>query len=208
VSDLHTHTVAESTLSLLHRLQKIPLLSELRLVGGTALALQIGHRNSIDLDFFGTMNFSREELELELKKSGMHTSVKSESKLIKITEIEGIKVDFVDYSSVRWIEPAIESNDLCLAGLKDIGAMKISAITGRGSRKDFIDLFFLLQKFELEQIIEFYKQKYDTNSIFHVIRSLTYFDDAEEEPQPKMYLPFHWEEAKKTIKQSVAEFGG
>jgi hypothetical protein len=206
VSDLHTHIVAKSTLSLLQRLQKIPLLRELRLVGGTALALQIGHRNSIDLDFFGTMNFSREELELELQKSGLRTSVKSESRLIKITQIEGVKVDFVDYSSVPWLEPAIVSNDLCLAGLKDIGAMKISAITGRGSKKDFIDLFFLLRQFKLEQLIEFYKQKYDTNSIFHVIRSLTYFDDAEEDPQPKMYLPFNWEEAKKTIIQSVEKY--
>jgi hypothetical protein len=205
VSDLHTHTIAESTLSLLHRLQKIPLFSELRLVGGTALALQIGHRNSIDLDFFGTINFSREELELELKKNGLHISVKSESRLIKIAQREGVKVDFVDYS-VPWLEPAIVSNDLCLAGLKDIGAMKISAITGRGRKKDFIYLFFLLQRFKLELMIEFYKQKYDTNPIFHVIRSLTYFDDAEEDPQPKMYLPFNWEKAKKNIKESVEEY--
>ncbi|MDR0872405.1 MAG: nucleotidyl transferase AbiEii/AbiGii toxin family protein [Prevotellaceae bacterium] len=201
---LHTFTVKESTLLLLKKLQAIPFFSEMRLVGGTALALQLGHRNSVDLDFFGKMNFTRGELEHELQKNGLKTSVRSESELIKITQIENIKVDFVDYSSVIWLEQAVLSDGICLAGLKDIGAMKISAIIGRGTKKDFIDLFFLLQYFSLEQLIDFYKQKYDTNSIFHIIRSLTYFEDAEEDPQPEMYVPFEWNKAKQTIKQAVA----
>jgi hypothetical protein len=204
MSILHTFTVKESTLLLLKKLQAIPFFSEMRLVGGTALALQLGHRNSVDLDFFGKMNFTRGELEHELQKNGLKTSVRSESELIKITQIENIKVDFVDYSSVIWLEQAVLSDGICLAGLKDIGAMKISAIIGRGTKKDFIDLFFLLQYFSLEQLIDFYKQKYDTNSIFHIIRSLTYFEDAEEDPQPEMYVPFEWNKAKQTIKQAVA----
>ncbi|GHT32724.1 hypothetical protein FACS189434_05230 [Bacteroidia bacterium] len=204
MSILHTFTVKESTLLLLKKLQAIPFFSEMRLVGGTALALQLGHRNSVDLDFFGKMNFTRGELEHELQKHGLKTSVRSESELIKIVQIENIKVDFVDYSSVIWLEQAVLSDGICLAGLKDIGAMKISAITGRGTKKDFIDLFFLLQCFSLEQLIGFCKQKYDTNSIFHIIRSLTYFEDAEEDPQPEMYVPFEWNKTKQTIKQAVA----
>jgi hypothetical protein len=204
MSLLHTSTVKASTLSLLKKLQAIPFFSEMRLVGGTALALQLGHRNSVDLNFFGKMDFTREELEHELQKNGLKTSIRSESERIKITQIENIKVDFVDYSSVIWLEPAVVNDGLCLAGLKDIGAMKISAITGRGTKKDFIDLFFLLQYFSLEQLIDFYKQKYDTNSVFHIIRSLTYFEDAEENPQPEMYVPFEWNHAKQTIKQAVA----
>jgi hypothetical protein len=200
---LHTFTVKESTLSLLKKLQTFPLFSEMRLVGGTALALQLGHRNSVDLDFFGKMNFTREELERELKDHGLEITVRSESKLIKITQIEDVKIDFVDYSSVIWLEPAVLSDGLRLAGLKDIGAMKISAIAGRGTKKDFIDLFFLLQHFSLEQLIYYYKQKYETNAIFHIIRSLTYFDDAEEDPKPEMYLPLEWEDAKQTIRQAV-----
>ncbi|MDR2843068.1 MAG: nucleotidyl transferase AbiEii/AbiGii toxin family protein, partial [Candidatus Symbiothrix sp.] len=143
MSILHTFTVDVSTLSLLKKLQAIPLFSKMRLVGGTALALQLGHRNSVDLDFFGTMNFTKEALEHELQKNGLKTSVRSESEMIKITQIENVKVDFVDYSSVIWLEQAVVSDGLCLARLKDIGAMKISAITGRGTKKDFIDLFFL-----------------------------------------------------------------
>jgi hypothetical protein len=60
-----------------------------------------------------------------------------------------------------------------------------------------------LQQFSLKQLIDFYKQKYDTNTIFHVIRSLTYFEDAEEDPQPEMYVPFDWNQSKETIKQAV-----
>ena len=205
MSILHTFTVKESTLRLLKKLQAFSLFSEMRLVGGTALALQLGHRNSVDLDFFGKMNFTREELERELKKHGLKATVKSESKLIKVTQIEDIKVDFVDYSSVAWLEQAALSDGLRLAGLKDIGAMKISAIAGRGRKKDFVDLFFLLQHFSLSQLIGYYKQKYDTNSIFHVIRSLTYFEDAEEDPQPEMYAPFEWDYAKQAIKQAAAK---
>jgi hypothetical protein len=203
VIELHTDTVAEPTLQLLKKIQSIPLFCRLRLVGGTALALQIGHRNSIDLDLFGTMNFSQEELEHELKNNSLTYTIRSCSKLIRTIMIENVKVDFVDYSMVKWLEPQIEWNGIHLAGLKDIGAMKISAIAGRGTKKDFIDLFFLLKYFDLTQLIEFYQHKFDIDDIFHVVRSLTYFEDAEEYPQPQMYVGFNWKTAKKHIREMV-----
>jgi hypothetical protein len=203
VIKLHTNTVTQSTLQLLQKLQAVPLFANLRLVGGTALALQIGHRNSVDLDLFGQMQFTREELEYELKKNNLKTEIRSYNEVVRTAVIENVKVDFVDYSIIKWLESQIEQNGIRLAGLKDIGAMKISAIAGRGTKKDFIDLFFLLQHFSLKQLIEFYQQKFDVDDIFHVIRSLTYFDDAEEDPQPKMYIDFNWKTAKKHIKEMV-----
>jgi len=181
----------------------MPLFNQLRLVGGTALALHLGHRNSVDLDLFGTMHFTRQELEYELKKNNLSTVIRSYNEVIRTTEIDSVKVDFVDYSTVKWLEPQIEMDGIRLAGLKDIGAMKISAVAGRGTKKDFIDLFFLLHHFDLMQLIELYQEKFAVQDIFHVVRSLTYFADAEGDPQPRMFADFSWETAKKHIKNAV-----
>ncbi len=81
--------------------------------------------------------------------------------------------------------------------------MKINAIQGRGSRKDFIDIYFLLKHFTLNEIMSFYMQKYSTNSIFRALMSLTYFTDAEAQMMPRMHVPFDWEEAKGEIKKQV-----
>ncbi len=120
---LHISTVDTTTLELLKKLLNINDFEGLQLVGGTALALQLGHRKSIDLDLFGKINFE----------------------------------------------------DL------DTAAMKLAAITGRGSKKDFVDIFFLLQKYSLHKMIDFYNKKYYDGSEYLVIKSLTYFDDAEKD---------------------------
>lgn len=203
MSQLFTSTIDVKTRSLLMRLQNIPLLKDMRLSGGTALALQLGHRHSIDLDFFGKMTVSWNELQQTLEQQGLTCIVRSESPMICITQIENIKVDFVDYSSVKWIEPAVVTDGIIMAGLKDIGAIKIASITGRGDKKDFIDLYFLLQHFSLKELIECYTLKFETVSVFHVIRSLTYFDDAEASPLPMLFAQFDWNEAKETIRKAV-----
>jgi len=81
----------------------------------------------------------------------------------------------------------------------DIAAMKLNAIAGRGSKKDFIDLYFLLKEFSLEKMLSFYKKKYEDGSVFLVLKSLTYFEDADLLQQPKMYVDFDWHHCKKTI---------
>lgn len=83
--------------------------------------------------------------------------------------------------------------------------MKLATITNRGTKKDFIDMFFLLQHFSLNEMLEFYKTKYNSNSIYNVIRSLVYFADAENDPMPKMYIHTTWDEVKSLIKESVGE---
>ena len=165
-------TVEPNTLELLKRLTKEPFLAKTRLVGGTALALQYGHRMSIDLDFFGIIEEDSIAIKEVLSNIGK-TSVFKETTNIKIYTVNGIKVDFVNYK-YPWIDTIIEKDGLRLASPKDIAAMKINAIEGRGTKKDFIDMYFLLKHYSLEEILTFYAKKYPENSQFRALMSLSY----------------------------------
>ena len=201
---LSYQTVNDHTLELLRRLMAEPIFASLRLVGGTALALQYGHRNSIDLDFFGQLDDDAEEVKAILRKHGKLSVIK-ESRNIKIYLLNNIKVDFVNYN-YSWIDAPILEDELRLASPKDIAAMKINAIEGRGTKKDFIDIYFLLQHYTLHEIITFYQQKYPENSIFRALMSLSYFEDAETQIMPVMYVPISWDEIKTTIQFQVNQY--
>lgn len=202
---LSYQTVEPHTLELLRRLMAEPSLLGLRLVGGTSLALQYGHRNSVDLDFFGTLDEDRSTIRDCLKSIG-HVAVLKETDKIRIYNLDGVKIDFVDYSCYPWIDDPLVEDGLCLASPKDIAAMKINAIEGRGTRKDFIDVFYLLQRFSLSEILGFYQQKYPEYSIFRALMSLTYFNDAEKQNMPKMFKHDTWEEMKSTILKEVENY--
>ena len=189
-------------LRIIQQLQQMPLLQNSRLVGGTALALQLGHRNSIDLDFFGEFQNSYIDFLNTFNNERLTVNSLQNTKSIHIFEIEGVKVDIVNYP-YKWLEDPIEDDGIKLSGLKDIASMKLAAITNRGTKKDFIDMYFLLQHFSLNEMLGYYKTKYNTNSIYNVIRSLVYFADAENDPMPKMYIPVIWDEVKSVIKESV-----
>lgn len=182
----------------------MPLLQASRLVGGTALALLLGHRNSIDLDLFGEFQNSHVDFLDAFINEGLAVNSLQNTKSIHVFQIEGVKVDIVNYP-YEWLEEPIEDNGIKLSQLKDIAAMKLAAITNRGTKKDFIDMYFLLQHFSLNEMLEFYKTKYNSNSIYNVIRSLVYFADAEDDPMPKMYIHTTWDEVKSLIKESVGE---
>lgn len=201
---LSYQTVNAHTLELLRRLMAEPMFASLRLVGGTALALQYGHRNSIDLDFFGQLEDDAEEVKAILRKHGKLSVIK-ESRNIKIYLLNNIKVDFVNYN-YSWIDAPVVEEQIKLASPKDIAAMKINAIEGRGTKKDFIDIYFLLQHYTLHEILTFYQQKYPENSIFRALMSLSYFEDAETQIMPVMYVPISWDEIKTTIQSQVNQY--
>jgi predicted nucleotidyltransferase component of viral defense system len=202
---LRTDILEKSTLDLLKHLQKIPLFNNLRLVGGTALALQLGHRLSVDLDFFGNIELTGLQIADELLDNGCtDVVVKYDTKSIKIFFVNQVKIDIVNYR-YQWIEPCIEMEDIRLAGLKDIAAMKLAAITNRGTKKDFVDFYFLLQHFSLQQMLELYLQKYTNGTLFSVIRSITYFVDAEKNSMPEMLIPTRWEDIKTTVREAVEQ---
>lgn len=194
---LYLSTVESTTLELLKRLQQLPVLSNTRLVGGTALALQLGHRKSIDLDFFGRINVNSQELREALQTLGMLT-VLSDSKNIHIYVLNGVKIDIVNYT-YPWIDDVVCKDGIRLASPKDIAAMKITAIEGRGTKKDFVDIYFLLKTYSLNNILDFYAQKYSDSSSFMAMKSLAYFEDAEEDPMPYMFVDVSWDEIKRSI---------
>lgn len=199
---LHYSTIEPRTLQLLKQLQSEPLFCGCRLVGGTALALQLGHRNSVDLDLFGTIASTSDEIRSTLSTKHQVNIIK-ESANINIYVVDGVKVDFVNYS-YGWIDNEVRDDSIILAGVKDIAAMKIAAVIGRGTKKDFIDLFFLLRHFTLQQILDLYMQKYPDGSMFIAMKSLTYFEDAEPDPMPVMFESADWENVKDTIRKAVA----
>ncbi len=201
---LHLSTINTSTLELLKELMAVDELCELRLVGGTALALQIGHRKSIDIDLFGKVEMDSLSLG-ELLGSFSNIEIIKKSKNINIFEINDVKVDFVNYS-YPWLQDEVVIDGIRLAHVTDIAAMKIAAITGRGSRKDFVDLFFLLKKMNLADIISYYNQKYFDASTYLAIKSLTYFDDADQGMELDMLVDVEWNEVKNTIQKEVKDY--
>ena len=199
---LYLETVESSILELLKKLQRLPVLEQTRLVGGTALALQLGHRKSIDLDFFGTIDCEAEYLRESIAGIASLTILK-ESPHIHIYIVDGIKVDIVNYK-YPWLDDVVLEQGLRLASVSDIAAMKITAIIGRGTKKDFIDIAFLLHHFSLEEILHFYAAKYNDSSVFMAMKSLAYFDDAEADPMPDMFVNQSWQQVKAYILSKIS----
>ena len=200
---LFLDAIEPETFSLLKRLQALPMLAETRLVGGTALALQLGHRISVDLDIFGKWDYSEDlgdafsALGRTEKESGTPNGRMS------FFYIGGVKVDCVAYDMYEWLEPPVVEEGVRLAGIKDIAAMKVNAITNRGTRKDFVDMARLLDDYPLSDIFAWYRAKYPEANPALAMRSMSYFADAETMPMPKMLIPFDWEKAKDRIRAAV-----
>ena len=201
---LQKQTVNSTLFRILEGLMLIPGLSSLRLVGGTALALQLGHRESVDIDLFGEFNCELEELYDQLKELGS-LEIQKKSNYINIVTIDGVKVDIVKYR-YPWIDDLIQVENIKMASPVDISAMKLNAITGRGSKKDFVDLHYLLKKYSFQDLFNFYNKKYDDGNTFLVKKSLTYFVDADREPMPRMHQKIEWDEIKQSLIQKTNEF--
>lgn len=198
---LHLEAVYPDTLDLLKTLMAREEFNPFALAGGTALALQIGHRISVDLDFFGKHDFDPEELLSTYAKIGDYQLL-SQSKSVLVVSLRGIKVDVVNYR-YGLLEPVRQIDNLRLLSLPDIAAMKLAAITGRGRKRDFIDLFFLLKAYSLPDMMDFYQRKFPDGSEFLVVKSLAYFEDAEEDEDPVLLEEADWQRAKSTIREEV-----
>lgn len=153
---------------------------------------------------FGKLEIDEIELSETLHKIGPTTLLKK-TKNINIYLIDGIKVDIVNYP-YPWLDEVSVKDNIRLASPRDIAALKLAAITGRGTKKDFIDLFFLLQTYKLKEIMEFYKLKYYDASEILVLKSLAYFDDAEAEEDPIMFKKINWTEVKGVITNCLKQY--
>ncbi len=203
---LYTKTVDDITLAVLKGLMTEKSLDNFALVGGTALALQIGHRKSIDLDFFTLFSFDPDQLLADLH-GRFTTMLLQKSTQSLICTIEGIKTDFILFR-YPFIRPILHEEGIRLLSLEDIAPMKLDAISGRGSKKDFYDVFFLLQHFTLEKMFGLYLEKYPHQTTFHVLRSLAYFEDAENDPEPIVFdMSITWPVVKSKITEVIRNFG-
>jgi len=202
---LSLQTVLPDTLELLKVLMQQSLLKDMRLVGGTSLALQYGHRRSVDLDFFGQTTEDVDELTVMMRECSKDMIKGSCTKRIKTYFLNGVKVDVVNYD-YKWIDDVVEEDGLRLASPKDIAAMKVNAVMGRGTKKDFIDVYFLLKHYSFDELIQFYLQKYTDGSEYRALLSMSYFADADPQPMPYMFQDVDWEMIKSEIKRRVEQY--
>ncbi len=200
---LHLEAVQPGTLGLLKSLMNDPYLKDFNLVGGTALALHIGHRISEDIDLFTSNAYDLLPLKDHIQKK-YSADVYAETSIGLRCYIQKIKTDFLNYPYPP-IEDAVSIEGIRLLQLPDIACMKLSAIHNRGAKRDFYDLYFLLQQFNLRELTKLYLKKYKMSDPFSLYRSLTYFDDAENDLDPVLIgeSKLKWEQVKKSIEKKI-----
>jgi len=209
---LQYRAVYPSTLELLKKLMGYEQLQATFLVGGTALALQLGHRLSIDLDLFTELDFEteailselREDMELQVVMQKEKNSLIINARL-KNTENEFVKIDFVKYA-YPLLRTVQNQDGIRFLSIEDIIPMKLSAAANRGAKKDFFDIYELLKIYSLSDMLKFFTSKYPDITHFHILKSLTYFDDAEAEFDPIMLNSTNWDDVKNSIERVVNEY--
>lgn len=179
------------------------------LAGGTALALQLGHRTSVDFDFYSSKPFSPQELLSEFSKKFKEVVARQAIADTLILTVDNIDLSFFYYPYIL-LRPTAKLNMINLASMEDISAMKIAAIVQRGVRRDFVDIYYLLQRFSLKEIIKFSLKKYHGYQEMLVLRALIYFEDADSEKIARkieiLDESFSWEKAKEKIFEEVKKY--
>lgn len=180
----------------LRSLQQASILAPFYLAGGTGLALHLGHRRSVDLDFFSAGPWDPELLIQRLQQLPGF-SVVSKATLTLHTLIEGCKVSFFGYA-YPLLFPCGVFDGVKVADPRDIACMKISAISGRGTKRDFVDLYVASERYGLRQLLALFQEKYApaNYSTLHLLKSLSYFEEAEKEPLPDLAIQLSWEQVK------------
>ena len=195
--------ISPHTFQLIQQLQSLPALNSFYLVGGTALALQLGHRDSIDIDLFTQNNFTAAEIEDALKGKHDFTATLARNNTV-LAVVDKVKTDFIKHD-YPFILPPITEEGIIYLSKEDITAMKLHAIIQSGKRlKDFIDIYFLLQHFSMEQMIGFFVKKYSYTNPLIALKAVTYFDDIDENiDPPKLLHPLPLAAIKQRILQAT-----
>jgi predicted nucleotidyltransferase component of viral defense system len=205
MNNIYAKTLPAKTAALVAVLQRERpnFLDNFYLSGGTALSLQLGHRESEDLDFFSQNNFEPTRLQIELEKFGHLENLEIAEGTLNAF-LMGVKLQFLAYP-YPLLEKFVDFQNIQLSSVVDIACTKLHTISMRGSKKDFVDLFFILQRFNLEELFEKLSQKY-TQANFnqtHILKSLLYFSDAEKQPMPRIHHEVSWETIQKEIIKKV-----
>lgn len=177
-------------------LAKTGVLSQFYLAGGTGLALQLGHRMSVDLDLFTERHFEPRAVRDALRHAGGFRVDQIAERTLH-AEVGGVRLTFLRYDYPLLFD-VTRFKELTVASPRDIACMKLEALSSRGSRRDFVDLYFVLQRFQLPELLEWFARKYASaapNQV-HLGKAMTYFADAEQEPMPRMLRPVDWKKIK------------
>ncbi len=208
-SPFHFNVLPKATLRAFQKCAEIKffLRSKWYLAGGTALALQSGHRKSVDLDFFTEQEkFNRKKIERLLNNEGKWvTTSLSEGTLYG--ELWGAKMSFIAYPLFVPTIPKPKYGTISMIDPQDIGIMKIIAISQRGRKRDFFDLYWICHNVQsLSKIImRIHKQYTIKQNLAHILKSLVYFEDAEGDPEPEIYFPANWKTVKKFFRKEIPE---
>lgn len=198
---MHAATLSLAAQSNLAILGKSGLLNQSYLAGGSALALHLGHRKSYDFDFYTrTKEFRAENFAAGLKKLGRFRTTLIEPPHTLLGEFRGVKFS-IFYYDYPLIKPSSSFKNVAVASIADIAAMKLSAITGRATKRDYVDLYILGRRFSLEKMFGWYQKKFGVlgNNLYTLIKALGYFEDAESDTMPKMIHHASWDQAKKFL---------
>ncbi|HEY2383014.1 MAG TPA: nucleotidyl transferase AbiEii/AbiGii toxin family protein [Terriglobia bacterium] len=195
-ADWHPEVLPEEAKKTLARLSRMPVLASFYLAGGTALALQLGYRTSVDLDFFSSETVEEDPLLSKLQcLAGL--AIQSKAPETLHLHIGSTKVSFLGYH-YPILFPFTTYEGVAVADPRDIAAMKLTAIASRGTKRDFVDLYVLSQQYGLDEILRLLERKFSPASFsdIHLKKSLTYFADAEKDPMPHMLRPMTWSQVK------------
>lgn len=204
----HVDCLPSATLETLRRLQGLVAANGFILAGGTGLALHIGHRISVDLDFFTDRPFTTTEVFEDIRALGMEGRVIQEEKGTLTMLVNETKISFLGYS-YGFTEKTTLVEGVAVAGVYDIASMKVIAISQRGAKRDFVDLYFIMQDAPFWKVAENLVKRYGADRInpVHIGKSLVFFDDAESDPDP-LYTTkgqTDWKRVKKFFKDNCRQ---
>ncbi len=206
--DLHFDSLPKATQEAFLVCQKMDLFAKNNwyLAGGTALALQVGHRQSVDLDFFTpNKKFKEIEVERELLNTGLWSTTYRENGTI-YGVFNGAKMSLIAYPFFLPQKNKLKIGKIKILLPVDIASMKIVAVSQRGRKRDFYDLYWYCKNIApLGEVILKAVNQYpgQENNVAHILKSLAYFTDAENDPDPKIYFKASWLEVKKFFRQEV-----
>jgi predicted nucleotidyltransferase component of viral defense system len=201
---LQTATVSTATLAILKKVMQMPAFQQFNLVGGTSLSLQIGHRISIDLDLFTHKDYDSAVIRRELESLGYLEILVDKPPFLQV-RLDDVKMDFLKFP-YSFVEEYTEIEHVRLVPIKHIAIMKLLAIARRGVKKDFFDLYFILEQYSLDEVVKMFQSQLPETDLFHILKSLTYFEDAELDGDPKMLQKVTWKQVKKTIINKVNDY--
>jgi len=205
----HWEALTPATLQTFQHVQRLPFIRSFYLAGGTGLALHLGHRFSIDLDFFSPAASAvgpdqRDALRILLDDPSLSITYDDDGTFAAIWREVGIS--FFRLALYPLVQEPLLVEGVCIATIQEIGAMKMAAIIDRGTRKDLIDLYYILQSVSLEEVFNVAATKYAHVHSFPV-SALAYFPDAETLPMPRMLDRTPWSKMKKFLERQAIEAG-